>query len=262
MDRRKLEEFLESGKEFCKSAGALVLKYYNKRMDPAWTGRTHFKTAADDASEMLFQSWAKKNYPKYGVWTEESGRKGKKSGKVLVYDAVDGTLGLWSGITDHFAVCLALCEDGEPVVGIINAVKRQELYWAAKGVGAFCNDRPIHVSGLAEINKVVMGVDSGKHNRAAHIPYMAKLFGPDGVNNVIATGCASVPMCLVASGTMHAYFATSLEPEDMAACVCLAREAGAKVTNHRMEEWKLQDPSILMANPSLHGLLANFLGLK
>ena len=46
--------------------------------------------------------------------------------------------------------------------------------------------------------------------------------------------------------------ALSLEPWDMAAAAAINREAGAKVTNIRGEEWTLDDKSIFAANPALH----------
>ena len=76
------------------------------------------------------------------------------------------------------------------------------------------------------------------------------------------SACASVPLCLVAKGNLHAYLATSLLPWDMAAAVCIIREAGGRVTHLDGSDWKLGGRSILACNPELHGKLLEFFKSK
>ena len=259
MNKKKNNNYLAFAVGIAKQAGRLIMDFHQRRLEPIWTSVTHFKTAADDASDNLIHNAIIKRFPDHNIWSEETALREKGSKFTWIIDAVDGTIGLRTGITDHFAVCIALYEDKIPIVGVINAVKRRELYTAERGKGAFCNGSPIRVSELTNINQVLMGVDSGKQERTKHLPYLEKLLEPGGISCYLSTGCASVPLCLVASGVMHAYLATSLEPEDMAAVICLIREAGGKVTNLKGKEWQLGDKSILTANSELHQKLFNFL---
>lgn len=247
--------------EVAKRAGAVILDFHSRRMEPIWTGRSHFKTAADDASEAIIREMIHARFPDHNMWSEEGGQTEKGSIYTWVWDAVDGTIPMFTGISDHFAVCGALFDGKKPILGVANAVKRGELYVGEIGQGSFCNEQQIRVSDETEISRVLMGIDSGKENRAAHIPYLQRAYQPDGIICTIHTGCASVPLLLVASGVMHAYLATSLEPEDMAAVVPIIREAGGTVTNLRGEEWTLGDISILAANPVLHEKLGKFFGI-
>lgn len=252
---------LEFAIEIATKAGKVVAGFYDRRMEQVWTGRTHFKTAADDASEALIRKMIHARYPDHNIWSEEGGRSDKGSSYTWVWDAVDGTIPMFTGICDHFSVCGALCERKTPILGVANAVKRGEFYAGEIGKGAYCNLRPIHVSNETEISHLIMGFDSGKHNRAAHVPFFERAMQPDGITCPMMSGCASVPLLLVASGVMHAYLATSLEPEDMAVAVPIIRESGGVVTNLKGEEWKLGDVSILAANPVLHEKLGKFFGL-
>jgi fructose-1,6-bisphosphatase/inositol monophosphatase family enzyme len=242
-------------------AGDVIRRFYERRMEAIWTGRSHFKTAADDASEEVIRRMIHERYPNHNLWSEEGGQSDKGSNLTWVWDAVDGTIPMYTGICDHFSVCGALFDGDVPIVGVANAVKREELYAAEVGEGAYCNGERIRVSSETEIAHVIMGVDSGKHDRAAHIPFLDRAFQDDGVLTAISSACASIPLLLVASGVMHAYLATSLEPEDMAAAVVVIREAGGKVTNMKGEEWKLGDTSILAANPVLHEKLGKFFSI-
>lgn len=254
-------EELDFAIEVATKAGKIISGFYERRMEQVWTGRSHFKTAADDASEALIREMIHARYPDHNIWSEEGGRSDKGSRYTWVWDAVDGTIPMFTGICDHFTVCGALCLGREPILGVANAVKRGEMYVAERGSGAYCNDRPIRVSDETLISHVIMGFDSGKHNRAAHLPFLERAMQLDGITCPMMSGCASVPLLLVASGVMHAYLATSLEPEDMAAAVPIIREAGGKVTNLEGSEWKLGDVSILAANHALHEKLGEFFGI-
>lgn len=253
-----LSEYTKFAIEIATEAGKIIAGFYDRRLDQIWTGRSHFKTAADDASEALIRKMIHERYPSHNIWSEEGGRSDKGSPYTWVWDAVDGTIPMFTGISDHFSICGALFIEGAPILGVANAVKRGEIYVGEIGNGAYCNWKPIIVSEETEINRLLMGIDSGKGNRAAHIPFLERAYQPDGITCAFMSGCASVPLLLVASGAMHAYLATSLEPEDMAAAVPIIREAGGKVTNLKGEEWKLGDVSILAANPVLHEKLGKF----
>ena len=66
------------------------------------------------------------------------------SGRVWVLDPIDGTMNYVETRRDY-AVSLALCEDGEPVLGVVADVARGDLYSAVRGGGAFLNDEPLPV---------------------------------------------------------------------------------------------------------------------
>lgn len=242
-------------------AGQTIRTFFDRRMELTWTSRSHFKTAVDDMSEAIIRRALDRQYPNDNVWSEEGGRSERKSRRTWVWDAVDGTILLFTGICDHFSVCGALCVDGIPVLGVANAVGRKEMYCAEVGKGAYCNGKKIRVSPETEISRVIMGIDSGKEDRTAHLPFIARAYQPDGLQYCFSIPCASVPLLLVASGVVHAYLATSLSPEDMAAAVSIVQEAGGKVTTLNGGSWKLGDCSILAANPELHAKLGKFFGI-
>jgi len=255
MNEQNYRELLAFATDVASQAGDLILDFRKRRLEKEWTSARHFKTAADDASDALMRHLIGERFSGHNILSEEGSPHMQGSPFTWVLDGVDGTIGFATGINNHFSVCVGLCENGVPVVGAVNAVGRGELYAAAKGVGAFLNGKPIRVSDCTEVNQVLMGIDSGKENKDSNIPYLVRLKASDGVSCAMMSGCASVPMVLVASGAMQAYLATSLAPEDMAAAVPIIREAGGKVTNLAGDEWILGDSSILAANLVLHGKL-------
>lgn len=233
-------------------AGEILMRLYDMPQTREWHTRTNFKTMADDASNTFIRNRIELVFPEHGIYSEEGEEKITSSLYRWIVDALDGTLPFTTGINDHFAVSIALCENERPIVGVIFAPKRRELYVAEEGKGAFLNGHPIQISAETEINHTIMGLDSGKRDRLALEVIHHALLGEDGVSADLKHGCASVPLALVACGRLDAYAALSLEQEDKAAAIVIIREAGGRVTTLDGHEAKISDRSILAANPVLH----------
>lgn len=232
-------------------AGWNITQFYGRRNDPIWTSPSHFKTTLDDLNDRLAREAIIDYFPDHNIHSEESDFRDQRSEYTWYVDGVDGTYNLITNFSDHVAFCIALFRLNHPVLGVVNAARRGEFYHAVNGSGAFLNGQPVQASDVADLGKVSMSVDSGKHHTERMPPIIEKLTRA-GVNCTLGTNCASVPICLTASGVTLAYAATSLEPEDMAAGVVINREAGNLVTNLEGENWTPTDEGILIANPVLH----------
>ncbi|MBI2045180.1 inositol monophosphatase [Candidatus Pacearchaeota archaeon] len=258
-----MADYLNFAIETAKQAGKILLDNYGKIKNLEYNTRQHFTTRVDQESDELIRKRIKENFPDHNIYSEEDADLNKGHEFSWVIDPLDGTIPYVYGITDHFGVCIALVKNKIPIVGVIYAPKRDELYYAEKGKGAFCNNKPIKTSLEKTISHAIMGLDPGKETsyfkRAVLGRYMEKVYSPKGISCAVCSGCASVPLCLVASGKLHAYMALSLEPWDMAAAVVINMEAGAKVTNIHGKEWNILDKSILVSNSILHEKLIDIL---
>lgn len=251
-----IETALESGNE-------ILMKNYGKMQELEWNAKQHFRTEVDRMSDELIRRKIKENFPEHNIYSEENEGVNQSSEFSWVVDPLDGTIPYRYRITDHFSVCISLIKGKTPIVGVIYAPKRGELYHAEQRKGAFCNDKLISVSLEENIHRAVIGLDGGKETetfrRENLASFIKRIYSPDGITCFTSSGCASVPLCLTASGKLHAYMAPSLEPWDMAAAVIINREAGGKVTNLNNEEWDIKDESIVTANSKLHGKLLDLL---
>lgn len=253
-------DFLTFAIQTARTAGdEILMRHYSEVQTLDWHTRTNFKTAVDDESDRFIRAEIERAFPAHGILSEETADKVTQSRYLWVVDPLDGTLPYTTGINDHFSVSIALLKDEVPIVGVVYAPGRGELYAAEDGDGAFLNDQPIRVSDETNLNHVIMGLDSGKEGKDFRRlelagPYQ-KLLGPDGIAADLKHGCASVPLALVATGKLHAYAAMWLEPEDTAAAVVLIREAGGLVTTRQGLGRHFRDRSILAANPVLHSKL-------
>ena len=258
-----MSQHLDFAIKTAKEAGDYLMSQYGKMQKLEWKLRTNFKTEVDDYNDRLIRMRIKESFPDHNIYSEEQDALNRGSEYSWVVDPLDGTIPYRYGTTDHFSVCIALAKRKTPIIGVIFAPKRGELYTAEQGQGAFCNGERIYVSLEDDINHVLMSLDLGKETssfkRASLAKYEERLISPEGVTYTLFSACASVPLALTAKGNLHAYMSLNLEPWDMAAAVVIDREAGVKVTNIKGEEWTLDDPSILAANPILHKKLLKLL---
>ena len=244
-------------------AGDILIRNYGKMQNLEWKLKTNFKTQVDDESDTFIREEISREFPAHNIYSEENKDKYEKSDLSWVVDPLDGTIPYTYGFCDHFSVCVSLVKGRKPIVGVIYAPLRDELYLAEEGNGAFCNGQIIRVLKHDDVNRSIIGFGAGKElpefKRVDQIKYEKNLYNENGVVIAINTGCASVPLAFVARGTIHGCFYPNLEPWDMAAGVIINREAGARVTNIEGKEWTLTDNSILTANSALHKKLIKLL---
>lgn len=69
---------------------------------------------------------------------------------VWVVDPIDGTRAYMAGSPD-WAVCVALLDEGRPVLGVVHAPAAETTYTATEGGGARSNGKAIRTSGLTTL---------------------------------------------------------------------------------------------------------------
>jgi myo-inositol-1(or 4)-monophosphatase len=151
---------------------------------------------------------------------------------------------------------IALLFKGEVVLGVSYLPVFDELYWAQKGCGAFCNDRQIWVSEVNQMQRAI--VSHGDFNVGDDwIGNNDKILGLMKVESefcqrIKSIGSAIIETCFVASGRLDVYAMAYSHPWDIAAGVLLVQEAGGKVSLWNGEAVEIVDEvSVLFANTHL-----------
>ncbi len=122
------------------AAGIVALGYFQRDIK-SWTkDNASPVTEADFLVDRLLYENLLSARPNYGWLSEESAddliRLEKR--RCFVIDPIDGTRAFMRG-NDCWSISLAIVENGEAVAGVIFAPARNELYYAARGHGAFIN---------------------------------------------------------------------------------------------------------------------------
>src|SRR6185369_2884343 len=119
-------------------------------------GPSDFVSNADTKAERTIREELEKARPTFGFLMEESGEtKGTDPDSRWIVDPLDGTTNFLHSVP-HFAISIALEQKGEIVAGLIYDPIKDETFYAAKGAGAFCNDRRLRVSGRRALNESLL----------------------------------------------------------------------------------------------------------
>lgn len=123
-------------------------------------------TEADEAAEAAVLQLLKETTPQIGILAEESGRFGADSGLQWMVDPLDGTTNFAHGYP-FFATSIGLCWNARPLLGAIAVPFLHQVFHCCPGVGAFCNDDPIRISGCEELadSLLVTGFAYDRHTR-------------------------------------------------------------------------------------------------
>ena len=108
----------------------------------------------DEAVEHAIRDRLSRERPEDAIIGEEFGKRGDSARRWII-DPIDATKNYIRGIP-VFATLIAL--DGE--VGVVSAPALNRRWWAARGDGASCDGRPIHVSDVAKFEEAQIGYDS------------------------------------------------------------------------------------------------------
>lgn len=190
-------------------------------------GRGNYVTETDLAVERAALDTLRREYPGHAVLSEETPDAVEHwdRGWLWVVDPVDGTANFARGIPS-FAFNLALCLDGEPVLGLTHQPVTGDEFFARKGGGLWVNGEPAEVSPVAALSESLVGIGLGYDYARAKLMLglLADLW--PGVQMVQNIGSAALGLAYAASGRFDLYVHHYLYPWDMAAGVVQVREAG------------------------------------
>jgi myo-inositol-1(or 4)-monophosphatase len=242
---------------------------------------TDVVTEADEAAEALIRGLIGEKRPGDRILGEEGGEagagpggpggQGGRSDVRWIVDPLDGTVNYLYGLPD-WAVSVAAEVDGTVVAGAVFVPRRDELYSARLGHGAWLSSGALDWRGEDTGSPVRLAcnrdVPLAQALVATGFGYAAGRRQVQGdvlravlprVRDIRRGGSAAVDLCSVASGTVDAYYERGVNLWDIAAGGLIAAEAGAQVTGLH---GRAPSPSMTLAAPppllgELHDLLAS-----
>ena len=144
-------------------------------------------------------------------------------GKYWVIDPIDGTANYFRGL-DECCVSIALMENDEALIGVIYNFNNDQMYTAVKDQGAFLNNTKISVSDIASKDKA--SITTGFPASETIESSMNFLEDLKGWKKVRMFGSAALSCAYVASGKCDYYAEKGVYLWDIAAGICLVKEAG------------------------------------
>jgi myo-inositol-1(or 4)-monophosphatase len=205
--------------------------------DPAaWDRKapSDFVSEVDRASERLIGHILTDAFPHSVVLGEElTPDAPQAAGIAWIVDPLDGTTNFLHGYP-AYAVSIAAVVDGDAVAGVVADVGRALLYTATAGGGAWCGERRLHVSAVADPTHALIGTGFPfKHPASERIDeYLAQFrrILPQS-SGIRRAGSAALDLAHVAEGRLDGFWELWLAPWDVAAGALLVREAGGLITD-------------------------------
>lgn len=235
-----------------RQAGQILRAGYQQEHQIDYKGVIDPVTEIDRQSENYLLGEIRKDFPDHHILAEESG--GTRGGENQWYiDPLDGTVNYAHNIP-IFSVSIAYASNGTLSLAAVYDPMRDEMFAAERGKGAFLNGRPLHVSGVAELQKslLVTGFPydawNSKFDNFDNFVKFGKL--SQGVRRL---GSAALDLCYVAAGRFEGFWELALKPWDVAGGGLICEEAGARVTNAFGDADYISSPqSIVATTPGIH----------
>ncbi len=252
-----MEHYLEIACAAARTGGDILLGYLGKLENIAEKTPGNLVTEADRASEAAILEILEAAFPEHKILAEESGMAGAQQSQFLwAVDPLDGTTN-FAHRYPAFTVSIGLMIDGEPAVGAIYEPIRNELFSAARGLGAFCNGQPIHVSATSELSRSLLTTGFGYDRRDQPDTNYAEFCQFTHLTQGVRRGgSAALDLAYVAAGRLDGYWERGLSPWDITAGVILVREAGGLVTAYDQSAFDLASGRLLATNGHLHSAMS------
>lgn len=217
-----LEKLLEKGVNSAIKAGKYLIQNKNLKKNILSDKGRDIKLEIDRTTEELIRKELK--VTKIEILGEEFG--GGKSNLRWVVDPIDGTANYFRGL-EECCVSIALMEGNEALIGVIYNFNSDQMYTAIKDHGAFLNNTKISVSGVTLRSKA--SITTGFPASETIESSMNFLENLKGWKKVRMFGSAALSCAYVASGKCDYYAEKGVYLWDIAAGICLVKEAGGSV---------------------------------
>jgi len=257
----RLQTLLEVATEAACAGGAVLKKYWGK-LDPGKQieskGRLgDLVTVADKEAEVAVLEILRRHVPEHAILAEESGASGIDGSDFLwAIDPLDGTTN-YAHQYPFSATSVGLLVDGVPTIGAIYDPFHDELFRAAKGLGATRNRKPMAVSGCDRLADSLLVTGFAYDRREVlDTNYAEFCHLTHCTQGVRRAGAASLDLAYVACGRLDGYWERGLSPWDIAAGIVLVEEAGGRVTSYDLSPLDVKTGRLLVTNGKIHDELS------
>lgn len=254
-----MKNVLEKASKVVLEAGEIIRKNSCKPRNIKLKGRIDLVTETDLAVELFLKEKLSEILPGASFLAEETAGNAELGESTWVIDPLDGTTNFAHGLP-FVASSVALWQDGQVVLGIVNLPILNEIFTAIRGGGAFMNGQAIHVSECEVLEESLIATGF-PYAIEEHVDFITSALGKVllSTRGVRRPGAAALDLAYLACGRYDAFYENSLKPWDTAAGWLLVEEAGGQVTEYGNRDFNLFSPNVLASNSKIHGLMDELL---
>lgn len=231
-----------------------VLQNYRSKFSTREKAPRDLVTDADVAAQQTIERYFHNRFPDHAFLGEESTPEVRQaaieSGKLLwVVDPLDGTANYVHGLS-MYAVSIALVRGKDIQVGVVHDPIAGNMYAAQKGGPALNNGQPIKSSQCVALDYAMVAASfpAGVQREDPEVEQFLRVLVRS--QSVRRLGSAALNLCYVAQGCLDGYWASNVQPWDVAAGILIAQQAGARCHDVSGNDFDLWHPKPLVASTS------------
>lgn len=190
------------------------------------------------------------------IISEEGTNLSGNSGVRWILDPLDGTTNFVHQYPAH-SVAVGVEINGRRTIGVVHDSFSDRVYAGVVGASATCNEKPITVRDEGNLKHALIGTGflPQENVRREQADLLRQILPR--VRDIRRSGCPSLDICHVASGTLDGFYECGLGPWDIAAAAAIAEAAGATV--RLLSSNVLPNPFVVVANSKLISALIGLL---
>jgi myo-inositol-1(or 4)-monophosphatase len=221
-----------------------------KRQDTKFKDKRELVTIVDKNTEKYLSQSLRKALPDYGILGEEFGNDNKNSDYLWIIDPIDGTTN-FSFHNPLWCISVGLVYKNKVIFGMIYIPVLDELYYSAKGKGAYLNNKKLKVKNKALTQKEIHAFCHGRSTRDLRLAM--SYYRKQKIQSLDCRqlGSAALELAYVAASRVDSIVIPGAKDWDIVAGALIAREAGAKVVDFKGSNWKLGEKDIIACRPKM-----------
>lgn len=243
-----------------KEAGKIQLKNFQKPLQKTMKGEQHsvsnfrdFATNVDFECEKAILKILQKDFPDYGVLSEEQNEIVSDSNYRWLVDPLDGTVWYAYGLP-AFGVMIALEKNQKLELGVLFQPYQNKLLVAQKGKGTYLNGKRVFVSNRKDIGDALVGYHTVRYPLKEFGSQFGALLDKTYWRTGIPWLQGTEYFC---NGTLDLFFTGGgknaiMKRWDAAPLKIVCEEAGGVFSNYYGESELEKINAIMMATPQLH----------
>lgn len=213
------------------AAGAAIRPLFRGHFAEETKADHSLVTEADRAAEAAMRALIEQSFPDDGIIGEEYGVRNEGAARQWVLDPIDGTQSFVAG-RPIFGTLIALCQEGWPVLGIIDQPIAGERWVGRIGEGTTFNGKPARVRACPQLQGASIATTSphcfSEQHAQAYLRLVAKAY-PKTPFPLYGGDCYNYG--LLASGYIDIVAESGLKLHDYAALVPVVEGAGGLMSD-------------------------------
>ena len=256
--KNELISLLEIAKHAANLAAAIhwrAIESRNFKIDTK-SSKSDLVTEVDRSAEQEIVKAIRAARPDDEIIGEEGTNLRGTTGVRWILDPLDGTTNFVHRYPAH-SVAVGVQVRERNMIGVVHDTFSNRVYAGAIGEGATCDEVPIKVRSEASLKQALIGTGflPNENVRRQQADLLRQVLPQ--VRDIRRSGCPSLDICAVASGTLDGYYECGLGPWDIAAGAAIAEAAGATIS--LLNSKVLPNPVLVVANAGITAALVSVL---